>query len=80
MKQGGIETKTFRNLLVEVLKDLEVDSVCNEQFQGKEKFCVAQVRGYNLSLNSVLGYTEGVSVNSVCRWCCAQNMCIAKNR
>lgn len=45
---------------------VEVDTA---HFKGTLKIWVAQICGDNLGLNSILGYTESFSGNSVCRWC-----------
>lgn len=37
--------------------------------KGTLKVWVAQIYGDNLGLNSILGYTERFSGNSVCGWC-----------
>lgn len=57
--------------IVSQIKDMELNGVQVEtaQFQGSIKAGVAQVCGDNLGLNSILGYTESFSGNSVCRWC-----------
>lgn len=45
---------------------MEVDMA---HFKGTLKVWVAQMCGDNLGLNSILGYTERLSGNSVCHWC-----------
>lgn len=53
------------------IKDLESNGVevNTHEFKGTLKVRVVQICGDNLGLNSILGYTESFSGNSVCRWC-----------
>ncbi|XP_032366042.1 uncharacterized protein LOC116684672 [Etheostoma spectabile] len=57
--------------IVNEIRDLELNGVQIETtlFKGTVKAGVAQVCGDNLGLNSILGYSESFSANSVCRWC-----------
>lgn len=45
---------------------MEVDMA---HFKGTLKVWVSQMCGDNLGLNSILGYAERLSGNSVCHWC-----------
>ncbi|KAL1255351.1 hypothetical protein QQF64_013412 [Cirrhinus molitorella] len=57
--------------VVDDINDLETNGVevDTAHFKGTLKVWVAQICGDNFGLNSILGYTESFSRNSVCRWC-----------